>query len=266
MKHALLARILIHLNQKPAPWHYLDTHAGVGVYDLSANEASRTGEWRDGIARLDAAPLSSEEAALLEPYISCIETVRKRGAALYPGSPEIVRCLARADDRLTLAELHPEDARRLDRSFHHERRAKILAMDGWIALKANLPPKERRGLVLIDPPFEDGEEFERIGRALTAAHRKWSTGIYAVWYPIKDLSATRRFKTGLKEAGIAKIISLELMVDDPASSGALAGSGLIVVNPPWRIEAEAGILLSLFARILGRSRAAGVRIEQIAGE
>ena len=266
MKHALLARMMVHLNQKPAPWHYLDTHAGVGVYDLGANEAGRTGEWRAGIARLEAASLSSEETALLAPYIGCIATVRMRGAMLYPGSPEIVRCLGRADDRLTLAELHPEDARRLERNFIQERRAKILAQDGWVALKASLPPKERRGLVLIDPPFEDGEEFERIGRSLIAAHRKWSTGVYAIWYPIKDLSATRRFKTALGDAGIPKILCLELMVDDPTAGGALAGSGLIIVNPPWMLAAEAGILLSLFARILGRSRAAGVRIEQIAGE
>ena len=266
MKHALLARILLHLNAKPAAWHYLDTHAGIGLYDLDADEASRSGESRNGIARLETASFTVDEATLLAPYLDCIAGLRQAGGKLYPGSPEIARSLARPQDRLTLAELHPEDARRLKRTLAHDPRARILELDGWTALKANLPPRERRGLVLIDPPFEEADEFERIARSLIAAHRKWSTGIYAIWYPIKHAPAVAAFKTRLAEAAIAKILCLELRVDDPAADRALAGSGLIIVNPPWTLEREADCLLPLFARLLGRSAHAGAAIQWLAGE
>lgn len=266
MKHALLARILTHLNAKPTPWRYLDTHAGIGVYDLAADEAERTGEWREGIGRLDAATLDQRQAELLAPYLDCVAALRQRGSALYPGSPEIARLMARQDDRLSLAELHPADARRLGKTFADDQRIKVFEEDGWIVLKAGTPPVERRGLVLIDPPFEQPTEFERIGAALRTAHRRWRTGIYAIWHPIKDLKAIGWFKDDLASAGIPKILALDLVIGDPIKTEGLAGSGLIIVNPPWTLESEAQVLLSLFARLFGRSQQAGFRIEWLAGE
>ena len=173
-KHALLTRILLYLMRKDAPLRYLDTHSGVGRYDLSSEEALRTGEWRDGIGRLMGADLPPAVAALLEPYLSLIPgTAQAPGP--YPGSPLIAQSLLRMQDRMSFSELHEHDSRRLVRSLGLEKRCKIMTMDGYQALKAGVPPIERRGLVLMDPPFEERDEFERMALALENA---WVTGAY----------------------------------------------------------------------------------------
>jgi 23S rRNA (adenine2030-N6)-methyltransferase len=266
MKHSLIARILIHLNAKDAAYRYLDTHAGVGIYDLAAEAPSRTLEWRDGIGRLEQAILRPDEAILFAPYLDCIRELRLIKPALYPGSPEFARRLSRPQDRLTLVELHREDAEVLRRSLPHDTRVTVLPGDGWTALKACLPPKERRGLVLIDPPFEEPGEFERLQAALKLAGAKWRTGIYALWYPIKSPARSDTFCTALGQSGLKKLLRLELLVRNPVDPARLNGSGLLVLNPPWRFENEAELILQSLARILAANGEGKARIDWLARE
>lgn len=187
VKHAILARVVAHLREKPAAFRLLDTHAGAGLTELAGPEASRTGEWRDGIGRLCAASLDPGVRALLAPYLDAVEGANPGGQlAAYPGSPVLARSWLRPQDRLVACELEPGAAGALRRRMHGDPRVKAVTIDGWTALNAYLPPKERRGAVLIDPPFEDPGEFTRSAEGLARAHRKWATGIYLAWYPIKD--------------------------------------------------------------------------------
>ena len=240
-KHALLALLLRHLIEKPAPFCMLDTHAGIGRYDLSSLEAQKTGEFRHGIGRLLAAATAPDAA---RPYLDAVRRLNG-GDTLrwYPGSPELAAMLSRPQDRLVLLELHAEDVRLLQRAFAGDGRVAVHHEDGYRGLKAFLPPKERRGLVLIDPPFEITDEFERMIEGLQAAHRRWPTGIYMLWYPIKDLPTVRHFQASLKQSGIRKIILSELLVRAAVNAETLNGSGLVIVNPPWQFEQRLNELL-----------------------
>lgn len=251
MKHALLARIIAHLRRKPTPFRVIDTHAGIGVYDLNSPEAGRTGEWHDGVARLDAS-LSQPVEELLAPYRAALASARERhGAAAYPGSPLLAALLSRRIDRVVAVEAHPADGDALAGTFAGERRVKVLRLDGLMALRSLIPPPERRGLVLIDPPYEQPGELERAGEALVTAVRRWPTGIFALWYPIKGVDGPRRLARLMSEGGI-RALRLELLVSPPSEAGPLAGSGLLVANPPWRLDEDAAVLLAGLARRLAR--------------
>jgi 23S rRNA (adenine2030-N6)-methyltransferase len=187
LKHAVLVRILLHLRAKPAAFRVIDTHAGAGRYDLGGPEATRSLEWREGIERLVAAPIGEPARLLLGPYLNAIAAFNNPGSlTCYPGSPALVRAFLRAQDRLLACELEPNAAAALARYLAGDRRSKALAIDGWTALHAYVPPKERRGLVLVDPSFEDAGDFARLGEALEAAQRKWAGGTYLLWYPVKE--------------------------------------------------------------------------------
>ena len=252
LKHVVLALVIEHLKLKPTPFRVIDTHAGVGVYDLSADEAARTGEWRDGIDRLigaDAAPLPEDVRHLLAPYLDAI--ARLNGGAqgpLYPGSPRLALELMRPGDRLIANELHPLDRAQLEVEMRGDRRAKVLGLDGWQALRAVLPPRERRGVILVDPPFEEPGEFERLAQGLAAAVDRFATGVYLLWYPIKDAAAVGAFKRRLAMAGHAKMLAAELRVGERADR--LEAAGLIVMNPPFRLEGEVRAVLPLLAERL----------------
>lgn len=253
LKHVVLMRILTHLNGKPKPYRVIDTHAGAGRYDLTADEASRTNEWRDGVARLDQAPLAPAVEALLEPWRKALGAARALyGPGSYPGSPWLCRQAMRDDDRLIAAELHPQTHARLVATLANDKRAKALAIDGWHALAANVPPKERRGLVLIDPPFEEKSEFDDLATAAIAAWRKWPTGIYALWYPVKDRKAPEGLIDRIGEAGIGRLLRLELDVDRPEAAGGLSRTGMLIINPPWQLAGEAEILLPALAERLAQ--------------
>lgn len=244
LKHAVLMRILTHLGAKETPYRVIDTHAGAGRYDLGSEEALRTHEWKDGVARLDRSPLAPEVEALLKPWRDALAGARALyGADAYPGSPWLCRHAMRPDDRLIAAELHPQTYKRLAEVIGRDPRCKPLAIDGWTALRANVPPKERRGLVLIDPPFEAKDEFATLATEFIAAHRKWPTGIYALWYPLKDRRAVEALLAAIAEAGIGRLLRLEIDVDRPEAAGGLGATGLLVVNPPWLLAQEAGRLL-----------------------
>jgi 23S rRNA (adenine2030-N6)-methyltransferase len=266
VKHAALARIIAHLKQKPAAFRVIDTHAGAGLYDLGGPEASRTGEWRDGIGKLAAADLAPAVRKLLAPYLGAVASFN-RGATLqvYPGSPTLVGTWLRAQDRLVVCEREPVAARALAARMRADKRVKAIAIDGYTALNAYVPPPERRGLVLIDPPFEQADEFDHLAQALAGAHRKWPTGIYMLWYPVKDARETAALARRLALAGIARTLRAELEL---AARGEdrLRGSGLIVVNPPWTLPDELGVLLPALAQALGGAPKGGVRLDWLAGE
>ncbi|WP_376986350.1 23S rRNA (adenine(2030)-N(6))-methyltransferase RlmJ [Bosea sp. R86505] len=244
LKHVVLMRVLTHLNAKETPYRVVDTHAGAGRYDLGSDEALRTHEWKDGVARIDRSPLAPAVEALLKPWRDAVSGARALyGPEAYPGSPWLCRHAMRPDDRLIAAELHPPTHKKLVQAISRDERCKALAIDGWNALRGNVPPKERRGLVLIDPPFEEKDEFATLEAELTAAHRKWPTGIYALWYPVKDKLAVANLLAGINQAGIGRLLRLEIDVDRPDAAGGLSATGMLIVNPPWRLAEEARILL-----------------------
>lgn len=266
VKHAVLARIVAHLRAKPTPFRIIDTHAGPGLYDLSGPEASKTGEWREGIARLLTASPTAEVRALLAPYLDTIATLNSPGRlTLYPGSPLLVRAWLRPRDRLIACELEPAAAAALRENLASSTRAKVVAIDGWTALSAYVPPKERRGLVLVDPPFEAPDEFAQLAAALAEAHRKWPTGIYLLWYPIKDRSGPDALAKRLKRLGIGKILRAELTVSKRPDPSKLNGCGLIIVNPPWKLEGELNALLPALMDCLSQGEG-GFRLDRLTGE
>ena len=258
-KHILLARMLVALARKPTPFRFLDTHAGTAWYDLTGDEATRGAEWADGIGRLvpDAVPTALQE--LLAPYLDAVGPRDAAGRPSgYPGSPAIAQALCRADDRIVCCELHPDDAVALRLALKGDKRAKAVALDGYTALNAFVPPPERRGLVLVDPPFEQSGEFDRMVAALETAWRKWPTGVYALWYPIKNREAVLGFAAALQDGPVQRIAQVELVVDASAfARGALAGCGMVIVNPPFGLETEAGALLPFLASRLARDGEAG---------
>jgi 23S rRNA (adenine2030-N6)-methyltransferase len=252
MKHALLVRMLVYLQRKEAPLRVIDTHAGIGLYDLDAEEAERTGEWIDGIGRMDA-PFAPEVEALLAPYREVVARVRARyGERAYPGSPGLLREVLRPQDRGILVELHPADYALLEERFNAVANLKTLHLDGWTALNALIPPKERRGLVLIDPPYEEPNELDRLAREMVAALRRWPTGVYVGWYPIKDVHAVDAVARALDAACPRPGLRLECLVDDPREPSRLNGSGLFVINPSYTLKDEAERLLLALAERLCR--------------
>lgn len=252
-KHAALALILEHLKRKQAPFAYVDSHAGIGAYDLGSAQAEKTGEWQDGIAKVMAAAETPDELA---PFLEVVRDLNPDGGLRhYPGSPMIAAKLARGHDRLALCELHPEDAAELRQRFHHDRRVGVHHRDGYDGLKALLPPPERRGLALIDPPFEVKDEFERMRKGLVQAMKRWPTGLYALWYPIKAKMLVDRFHADLTQIGLPKTLAADIWIrggDDPTR---LNGCGLVVVNPPWMLDEALGRLMPWLAATLGEDGA-----------
>jgi 23S rRNA (adenine2030-N6)-methyltransferase len=240
VKHAMLVWLLRALQRKPAPLCVLDTHAGIGCYDLVNGPAARTEEWRRGIGRL-----LDDPPPLLADYIALVQSL-----GLYPGSPAIARALLRPDDRLVCCELHPEDAASLRRHFAGDIQVAVHHRDAWEALGALLPPKERRGLVLIDPAFEDPQDFAALTHGLTTGWQRFRTGVFAIWYPIKQRAPARQFLADMKQSGVRDIVIAELCLREPVDPARLNGCGMLVVNPPYRFEQEVpAILTALLGRL-----------------
>ena len=184
---------------------------------------------------------------------------------IYPGSPCLSRALLRAQDRLIACELEPNAAAALAHNLAGDRRSKALTIDGWTALNAYVPPKERRGLVLIDPAYENAGDFGRLPATLAAAHRKWASGTYLVWYPIKERTAPDALARRLRNSGIPKILRAELSVS-AREPGRLAACGLVVVNPPWTLARELAILLPELAAVLSAAAGGAHRLDWLTGE
>ncbi|RRI05974.1 23S rRNA (adenine(2030)-N(6))-methyltransferase RlmJ [Mesorhizobium tamadayense] len=267
VKHAVLSRLVNYLKQKDKAFRVIDTHAGIGRYDLASAEAGKTGEWQGGIGRLLEAAFESQAAALLRPYLEAVRAENPDGGVRrYPGSPLIVRHLLRKQDRLTAIELHPQDAARLKAVFAGDFQVRVIELDGWLALGAQLPPKEKRGLVLVDPPFEEEGEFARLVENLRRAHRRWPGGIYALWYPIKDRKAVAAFRTALKQTGIPRLLDIGFEIRPASSEPSLDGSGLVVVNPPFTLEGELRVMLPALHRLLAVDQRSRWTIDWLAGE
>lgn len=241
-KHAVLTLIVHHLHRKPTPFFALDTHAGIGLYDLAAVEAVKTGEATDGIGRVLEAGLPSAPGYL--------DIVRTFGPTAYPGSPALLRALLRPQDRMALSELHPDDCATLRHHFRGDGSVAVHHRDGYEALLAFVPPPERRGLVLVDPPFEEIDEAARLGDRLVAAHRKWPTGIYVGWFPIKNRATVQPLFSALAAGGIGEGFVAEF-TRYPEDGTRLAGSGLVIINPPWQLDAAIEAVLADLARIFG---------------
>ena len=236
LKHTALCELLRLLTAKDKKLFVLDSHAGAGGYDLAGAPARRTGEAETGILRLATAPRAGMPSAVMR-YLAAVAAYDRKfgppGGKLrrYPGSPRLARMALRPGDRLVACELHPEEALALKREFAGDRAVEMRQADGYKVLKALLPPPERRGLVLIDPPFEAADEFERLMRGLRQGMRRFATGCYMVWYPIKDEAAA----TFASDLALFRPLTLELHLEG-AEPGKLAACGLAVINPPWRFE------------------------------
>ena len=267
VKHVVLSLLLDYLKQKDKAFRVIDTHAGIGRYDLSSTEAQKTGEWRGGIGRLIDAPLDKSAAALVAPYLEAVRSLNPDGGVRkYPGSPLIARHLMRKQDRLSAIELHGEDAARLKTLFAGDFQTRVIELDGWLALGAHLPPKEKRGLVLIDPPFEEAGEFDRLVDGMQRAHKRWPGGIYALWYPIKDRKAIIAFRKALKQSGVPKLLDIEFEIRPASREPSLDGSGMVVVNPPFTLERDLRIVLPALHTLLAVEKPAHWSLEWLAGE
>ncbi|MBL6080183.1 23S rRNA (adenine(2030)-N(6))-methyltransferase RlmJ [Belnapia sp. T18] len=260
MKHALLVALLRALAVKATPFRVLDTHAGLGAYDLAAPETGRTGEAERGILRL----LDIEDG----PLADYLALVRAAGApAWYPGSPVLVRALLRPQDHLLACELHPEDHAILRARFRRDPQVAVHLRDGWEALRALTPFPERRGLVLVDPPFEQEGEFERMAAGIALVAHRFRAAVQACWYPIKHRAPVRAFHTALQESGVRDLLAAELWLREPTDPQRLNGCGLLISNPPWHFEEQAAsILRALLDRLGSREPGEGWTVTRIAAE
>ncbi|MBV1790294.1 23S rRNA (adenine(2030)-N(6))-methyltransferase RlmJ [Marinobacterium sp. D7] len=261
-KHLVLTTLLEALNRKTKPWSYLETHSGRALYDLADAQAQKTGEYRQGIARL----WQQEWPAPLQTYLQQVKRVNS-GEALthYPGSPTIAAGMARADDRIRLMELHPAEVEALRQVFERDERVAVHHRDGYEGVGALLPPTPRRGLVLIDPAYEVKEEYAQVVRFLSKAQRRWPTGIFAIWYPLLAANRWRTLIDGIKAGVGGAVLRSELQVA-PTDSGGMYGSGMLVVNPPWQLDQQLQLALPLLAQALGCDAVKAVRNEWLVAE
>ena len=269
LKHVILVWILVHLCDKSTPFRVIDTHAGAGRYDLGGPEGSRSGEWRDGIARYLARASATSQAAgaLLAPYRATIDALnRGKELAIYPGSPLIAQAFLRQRDRLIACELEPGAAAALARNLRGDARCKAIAIDGWTALTAYIPPKERRGLVLVDPSFEEARDFARLPDALVAAHGKWASGIYLAWYPLKERAGADRLAQRLRRSGMTRMLRAEISLPAMANAERLHACGIIIINPSWKLEGELKAILPELVAALGDRPGGTHRLDWLARE
>lgn len=268
LKHVVLIMLVEHLKKKPAPFFYLDTHAGRGLYDLSEAAAQRSGEYKSGIGRLLDAPRNSLSAETLA-YVDLVRQSAGKGHSAitaYPGSPLIVAALRRPTDRLVLMETLPKEADALRTVLGRAKRLSVLESDGYAALKAQLPPRENRGLVLIDPPYESDLEFDRVLAGLELAHERWPTGTYCIWYPLTDRAGPLRFHRELERSGIRKVLDVRLSVLPADAQVGMAGAGLVIVNPPWMLDEQLQALLPGLHKLLSAEGLGGSSVEWLVPE
>lgn len=249
VKHAVFALLLEHMKQKEKGFAVLDTHAGCGLYDLADPRGQKTGEAEEGVCKLWR---SGVESPALAPYLALLRAFNPGGdLKLYPGSPALAARTLRAQDRLIACELHPEDAAALRRALHAEQNVQIHRRDGYAALKAFLPFPEKRGLILIDPPFEAADEGERLVAAARTIHERMPSPVVAMWYPIKERPAVWRFHESLIAAGLPKLLAAEFVYRPEVRADRLNGSGLVFMNPPWKLAEELPPLFAALREAMG---------------
>lgn len=248
VKHIVQSLILDALKQKEKPFVYHDTHSGVGRYDLQDERSEKTGEFKQGIARLWS---RDDIPAEIASYIEAIKTLND-GDELryYPGSPKVARTQIREQDRMVLTELHPADFPLLLQEFRGDRQVRIFKEDAFARLKASLPPKERRGVVLIDPPYELKHEYMDVVKAIKESYKRWATGTYAIWYPVVYRENIDKMLKGLENLGIRKILQIELGVEPDTEERGMTASGMIVINPPWKLESQMKTILPWLQQVI----------------
>lgn len=267
-KHAILVGLIESLKAKQTPFCYFDTHAGSGRYELGGDEARKTREAADGVLRLLP---QMRMPSVLHIYLNLVRSLNERGTEhelmVYPGSPMLAQLLMREHDRAVLCELQPQEAHSLKGLFREQTNVHVHQRNGYEAMRALLPPTEKRGLVLIDPPFEAQEkEFDAIKSALEDTLKRWPTGCYAVWYPIKLRATVQPFKRWLSQCPAAKVLNAELLLHPDNSSLRLNGCGMAILNPPWRFETTVEAISTSLCEHLAQSRFSEQRIEWLRGE
>lgn len=270
-KHIMLTRMIEYFKRKDKAFRYIDTHAGSGSYVLPEyvqnpdDPKQQVPEWLNGVARLKNWQPSEKIANLVEPYLSIV--LGEKGLPNYPGSPVLARQLMRKQDRLSACELHPEEFDNLKANFQGDYQARIMELDGWLVAGSQLPPKENRGLVLIDPPFELPAEFNRLIDSLEKCAKRWAGGTMACWYPLKHDGDVRLFKSLLKESGISNLFIFEMMIDRPTTPPKLYGNGMIVRNPPYILGQDMAAILKELTPVLETSKGTGSwKIERLTDE
>lgn len=263
-KHSLLVQIALALGSKDKPFFYLDTHAGIGRYDLTHAWAQKNHEYRDGIERIFS---RGDYPVSMRPYLDAVHEQNPGGELrFYPGSPLLIHRLLRGSDRMALIELNRDDCARLEKELAGNRRVQVRNMDGYQALKAFLPPKERRALTLIDSSFDRANEYRRIADGLTVALERFATGVYAIWYPLMEPTAVRAFERRIVDCGARKLLKLELSVRAGNSPGRLPGSAMLVVNPPYGFDKLASPMLHWLWKALSPDGDGRYRVKWLVGE
>ncbi|XOD70152.1 MAG: 23S rRNA (adenine(2030)-N(6))-methyltransferase RlmJ [Sodalis sp. (in: enterobacteria)] len=241
LKHIVLTLIFITMKKKDKPFLFLDSHAGAGRYLLSDHQTERTGEFLEGIARIWQ---RVDAPNLLMPYLDVVRYFNPdKYLRYYPGSPLLARQLLRDNDQLYLSELHVNDYSLLRREFHKDHRALVRRANGYQQLKSQLPSISRRGVVLIDPPYEIKTDYQDVVRAIQEGYKRFSNGIYALWYPVVLRQKTKQIFSGLNRSGIRHILQIELAIRPDSNRLGMSGSGMIIVNPPWKLKEEMNLLL-----------------------
>ena len=261
LKHFIELQLLQYLNQKDKPYWMIDTHAGAGLYALDQAYAAKNAEFVDGIGRLMA---RTDLPAPLVEYVALVRGLNPDGGLkIYPGSPWLAMQILRQQDQLRLFELHPTDSKLLHEHFAYAgRRVKIEAADGFAGLKALLPPQPRRALVLIDPPYEEKQDYQRVPAALKDALQRFETGSYAVWYPLLQRHESQHFSASLKRLPVNSWLNVNLTVHTPHADGfGMHGSGMFIINPPWTLLATLRIVMPYLTKVLGQDGGAGFNLE-----
>lgn len=264
VKHAVLMLAFQSLLKKDAPLCYLDTHAGSGRYDLQSAPARKTGEYKDGIARVWA---RSDVPELLTPYLDAICALNPDNALrYYPGSPCLARGQLRPQDRLVLMELHTTEYPILKQEFARDRNVAVHHVDGFQAIKGFVPPKERRGLVLMDPSYEVKQDFDKVVTTLQGAYEHWPTGTYALWYPVLERALVNRLERRLVDSGMRKILLTELCVRPEVGAVGMNGCGMVIINPPWQLDEQINLILPWLQQVLTPNGLGAQRTTWLVGE
>jgi 23S rRNA (adenine2030-N6)-methyltransferase len=262
LKHVVLVEILQYLQLKDGAVEYIDTHAGAGMFDLRSEHAQKLAEYRHGIARLDAADWPE-----LATYLSIVNSFNPGGTLIaYPGSPVIARRMLRPQDHASFFELHPTDYLLLEQTVKADRRIRVMREDGLKGMLRLLPPRSRRGLVLIDPAYEVKTEYEQVLTALKQAHKKFATGTYALWYPVVDRNRAESFMEEIRASSIRNIQRFELAIKADSTERGMTASGMVVVNPPWTLFQTLTHLLPRLQQALAMDEGSGFRADILVPE
>ncbi|HEK2035202.1 TPA: 23S rRNA (adenine(2030)-N(6))-methyltransferase RlmJ [Proteus mirabilis] len=241
LKHIVQTLIIESLKEKEKPFLYLDTHAGAGRYRLTNAHATRTGEYLEGIARLWQ---QEEVPELILPYLEAVGSLNTSDELrYYPGSPLLAAKLLREQDLLMLTELHPTDFPLLRTEFSRDKRVRVCREDGFGQLKSKLPPASRRGFALIDPPYELKQDYSAVVKGIVEGYKRFATGTYAIWYPVVHRQQIKRMLKELEATGIRKILQIELAVKPDSDQLGMTASGMIVINPPWKLASQMASIL-----------------------